>query len=292
MDKEEQKRSIKSALLTMAYTIAESDPVYLTYLTNTIYTMSPNISSATLYRIWQFLFVDFYSPAEKGNKAFFGNEPVSEMTNSAFLVIDGLDEALPKERMDFFRVIHEIKEKELWLRIMLISRPDVKLELLNYSEFEEIPTISFSASKSRLDNEKYINYKVDRSTRLRDLQPAAFKGEVVRRFIQGAEGMFLWVDLMIKELQQKRNSTQIQVALGNLPKGLPALYTQILTRLHNSLDEETMGDVNELLTWVLFADFPLTYRELKHALGIHNGQDLISFEDTVHRCSSLIKQVG
>ncbi|KAI5781049.1 hypothetical protein DFH27DRAFT_604473 [Peziza echinospora] len=291
LDQEDRKRSLRSALLTMAFTIAENDNVYLTYLTSTIHTISPNISSATLYRIWQSLFVDYYSPAQRRKNATFSNEPASEMPSTAYLIIDGLDEALPKERMEFFGVIHEADERKLRLRIMLISRPEIKVELLNYSKSKEIPTISFSAPKSHPDIEKYVTYKVDRM-RFRSPGLVALKRDVVKRLVHGAQGMFLWVDLMIKELQQKRNTTQIREALVNLPKGLPAMYTQILTRLQNTLSEEEMCDVYKLLTWVLFAKVPLSYRQLKHAFEEHSGQRLISFEGTMQSCSSLITPAG
>jgi hypothetical protein len=58
-----------------------------------------------------------------------------------------------------------------------------------------------------------------------------FETNVVHTLLEKSEGTFLWVGFVVAELLKKRTRSQVQKALGDLPKGLPGFYVRMLQKL-------------------------------------------------------------
>ncbi|KAI5800138.1 hypothetical protein DFH27DRAFT_514271 [Peziza echinospora] len=262
-----EKRSMRAALRTMAMQVAENDKVYMQHVLK-VARISPNLESFSVGVIWKELFTDFFLPKCK---------------SSVFLVIDGLDEADAGERQDFIEVLGDVDENNLNIRVALIGRPELTQDILQ----NIVPCqVVLTARRNAKDIEHFIKHKIARS-RLKSASQA-LKTEVIEALTQGANGMFLWIDLMIKELLHKIRPEQVRAALKNMPKGLPEMYTQVLTRLHSILDEEMIEDVSDILRWVACGEAALTYEQLRDALKLRTGEDMFCFYELLERCGSIL----
>ncbi|KAF3928452.1 hypothetical protein ABW20_dc0103280 [Dactylellina cionopaga] len=85
--------------------------------------------------------------------------------------------------------------------------------------------------------------------------------------------MFLWVDLMLKEISTKNREVAIRASLQQLPKGLPATYRKLFESIAELLADETdqIADLKEMLMWVGFAIRPLNIMELEHLSTLRYG---------------------
>ena len=92
-------------------------------------------------------------------------------------------------------------------------------------------------------------------------------GEEVRQaLVDGSNGMFLWVALLVDDLKKFTNSTHqaIRKALKMLPPDLAGVYTNILRKIRTK-DQPVAQAV---LRWVVWAVRPLTIPELTIAIAI------------------------
>ncbi|KAG9836642.1 purine and uridine phosphorylase, partial [Aureobasidium melanogenum] len=112
------------------------------------------------------------------------------------------------------------------------------------------------------DITKYINtkLKVKRSTRTEQI-----KSEMQEK----AQGVFLWVVLVVPILRKAYNHGQVHAlgeCLKGIPKGLDELFEDILNR-----DAENMENLGACLKWILYADRPLSPEELFFAILSTSG---------------------
>ena len=129
------------------------------------------------------------------------------------------------------------------VRVILTSRKEEHLyQLLHHGHSLEI-----SPDDINSDIKAFVEAKVTASPRLS--QPSV-KEQVVQKLCESHEGMFLWVQYMIKELKSCVSLQQVEAELQEMPKGLDAMYQRILQRLEETLDKQTFKLCSKVLTWV------------------------------------------
>jgi len=114
--------------------------------------------------------------------------------------------------------------------------------------------------------------------------------------VSEADGQFLWVRLMIEELERATYLSDIQKILANVPRGLGQLYARTLERLLKEPDHR-QGAAHLLLKWLACSERHLTVRELSTALAIRVGADEMHPEDQIidlrgfveETCGSLVR---
>jgi hypothetical protein len=100
--------------------------------------------------------------------------------------------------------------------------------------------------------------------------PIDLRNEIKEVLIKGSNGMFLWVYLILYDLQTSTQASPyaIRQKLKSLPKDLPDLYNRIL----RNIKPEDLEVANTILRWVVWAERPLTLHELTVAIAIRPGQ--------------------
>jgi len=111
-----------------------------------------------------------------------------------------------------------------------------------------------------------------------------------------AAGQFLWVRLMLENLQKATHMWCIEDIISNLPMGLECAYGRILERLVE-LPLPTQEVARKMFMWLGNSERPLTIPELDSALSIRDGQadmkprdrffDLRGFIEEI--CGSLVE---
>ncbi|EPS43344.1 hypothetical protein H072_2611 [Dactylellina haptotyla CBS 200.50] len=242
------------ALKTAAYQLGSQKGTlsYLKYL-NSICKDSDDFK--TLAATWRNLFRVFI----KGG-----------VNERAFVVLDGVDEAIRDQLEPFLTLLREVQDTSP-LSILLVSRPDIDwyIEEVFY-ETGSPPCVSINARKNTKDIEKYITSMLGKYRNLKKISKTLHK-EIIDVFMEGAEGMFLWVDLMMKELSTRNRESAIRASLQNLPRGLSDTYRRMFQSFAVVLDEAEIGDLKELLNWVGFAERPLNLVELECLLALRSG---------------------
>ena len=133
------------------------------------------------------------------------------------------------------------------------------------SELNGLPMIKISPEDVADDIENYINYQVSERPTLSDRR---VRPRIIRILNARSKGMFLWVALMIKELESLSSIDEIDEALSSIPEDLPGVYERILKRLHSKLKPSKRLLCIRLLRWIVLAKRPLHLEELKDALRL------------------------
>ncbi|KAI9689967.1 MAG: hypothetical protein M1822_009849 [Bathelium mastoideum] len=249
-DNDPKTRSYHQALRDLAYQLVQNDPDYAKY----IRANCPDSGAIeTLKSAWRELFVKFYINPTK-------------IRRNVYLVLDGLDEAEIKGRSEFLGLLKDLRrkrERDFRLQVILVGQPHLTHEIAVALECgeSELPNIDVDSTKNSGDINKYIKTKLQKS-RLSRVPGKDFRTHVEHVLSEKAEGMFLWVYLMIQELSTKTSKSAIEGTLRNAPRGLDQMLQHVLENHSKSLDENDADDLNELLAWVTCAKRPLRLGEL------------------------------
>ena len=156
------------------------------------------------------------------------------------IVIDALDEC-----RDSHVLIQSLQSIGISynVRVILTSRKEEHL----YQLLHQGHSLEISPDDIDSDIKAFVEAKVTASPRLS--QPSVNR-LVVQRLCESHQGMFLWVQYMIKELKSCVSLQQVEEELRELPRGLDALYQRILQRLEETLDKQTFKLCSKVLTWV------------------------------------------
>ncbi|KAI9756718.1 MAG: hypothetical protein M4579_003719 [Chaenotheca gracillima] len=262
-------RSLSKALRTMAFQVAHNDVVYRNHL-DTEFKFP--LDSESPQELWQRLFTRFYGSQQH--------------QNTLYMVVDGLDQALPAERLQLLELLREFRRPDgsrLRIQMLLLERPpDENLieEVLDAS----IPRISMTSGRNSNDINTYVKTSIENNKTLRATSQN-LREEIIQSLTEGSDGNFTWVDMMIKDLKAKRREGQIRAALTQSPKFLPDIIQRSLDRLSDELGEEDIADLNEMLEWVISAKTPLSLRRIDEAMNLKNGEggSLVPLEDQLRK---------
>ena len=108
------------------------------------------------------------------------------------------------------------------------------------------------------------------------------KGRILETLINGAQGMFRWVEMSLEALSRIKYAPDFKQALGRLPSNLSGLYDIIYTQIDQT---ETYGRhvAIKTLTWLLCAQRLLTAEELLaavHAVDAEASSDSDEDDDS------------
>ncbi|KAF7179313.1 hypothetical protein CNMCM7691_008246 [Aspergillus felis] len=261
-------RSFHQALRDLAFQISSNDPAYEKYLAG----LGDYGSASTLESAWRTLFVNYFLKKES-------------ITSSVYILFDAVDEAFEEERLVFLQLAKDILDSPNHgrLQLAMVGRPHLSDQLAEELE-TNVPTIHVTTLKNSADIDRYITTSIQKSAILRRVSPALRK-EITEKLSAGAEGMFLWVNLMLQELVKKRNESSIRKSLDQAPKGLKEMLRHVLLSFSASLNDEELEFLNELLLWATCAVRPLTLGEVEAILELKSaeGDGMIYLEGSLRK---------
>jgi tetratricopeptide (TPR) repeat protein len=139
-------------------------------------------------------------------------------------------------------------------------------------------TISVEAHKNRQDLRRYIERGV---ARLQLAGASASLEKVIRDTLEAkAEGMFLWVRLMLNVLEVQSTEQEILHVLNTAPTDIEGMVREVLKVYSSTLKGREAEEFNTILAWISFAARPLTLAELDAALrrAAPSGGPVLSLE--------------
>ncbi|ERF68631.1 hypothetical protein EPUS_07192 [Endocarpon pusillum Z07020] len=272
-DNNPRTRSFKQALNDLAFQVTQNDPIYAKYIASNFQSAS---EIETLQSKWRRLFVDYFVKKEK-------------VDSKVYLVLDGVDEALDSERQEFLELLVDLKDaspsmsRTSSINLVMVGRPQV-IKDINEALEGSIPTIFVDWRKNNQDIINYVRASIKKSKALK-ATPKDLQEEIMRTLVQGANGMFLWVDLIMRELSKKSHVGTIRKSLHQAPKGLREMLRHVLEGFSSSLTEEDAADLNLLLMWVTCAATPLSLGQLDTILKLQlpEGEVVLLLESKLRK---------
>ncbi|KAH7241207.1 ankyrin repeat-containing domain protein [Fusarium tricinctum] len=109
------------------------------------------------------------------------------------------------------------------------------------------------------------------------------KGETVRDSLASqaamrSEGMFLWIQLLEKEMQPSKSLKELKKIVRDMPQDISGAYTKELQRIVGLSPSEKDRAVM-ILRWMLFATRPLRVKQLAGALIVSGDEDLDEYPE-------------
>ena len=121
--------------------------------------------------------------------------------------------------------------------------------------------------------------------------------QCIRRSYANKITRFLLARLYVELLRDKRRKRDVLSTLNQLPKGQAALDDACTTRAIKQIDDQLPGDCSlarRALSWIIYAQRPLTTKELCHAVSIEpgdkalDGDDIYDVESVISVCAGLV----
>ncbi|KAL8756771.1 MAG: hypothetical protein Q9184_004385, partial [Pyrenodesmia sp. 2 TL-2023] len=207
-----------------------------------------------------------------------------------YVVIDALDEYLDQDgsRSQLLSMLRELQSTGC-LHLMVTSRfiPDV------VQQFSHSPMLEIRASD--FDVKRFIGGQIHRLPRCvqRDNE---LQETIQDRISTAVDGMFLLARLHVDSLLDKGTKKKILSTLDGLPKGSEALdkaYKDAIQRIEGQLPGKS-EQAKRVLSWITYAQRPLSTEELRHALAVELGDSELDLdnipdvEDMVSDCAGLV----
>lgn len=269
-DDNPKTRSFRQALRDIAYQICQNDPIYASYVSSKCHSTE---DTETLESAWRTLFVEFFTKSK-----FVGS--------NVYIVLDGVDEAFQDDWKQFFELANDINEAITQNRIQLVmvGRPQLSDFIAEAFSMEHVPTVFVTSEKNSPDIIRYIQSSIQKSSILKRVS-AKLRNEIVEHLSEGAQGMFLWVDLMLKEILRKRSEGGIRKAMNEAPKGLTEMLQHVLRSFSLTLEDEEPDFLNQLLAWTTCAESPLTLGQLESVAKLKSadGTGMIYLEGALRK---------
>jgi Cdc6-like AAA superfamily ATPase len=170
--------------------------------------------------------------------ALFKEVVINSQLQVIYCVIAALDES-DKESMEMFLPLLtdflDYNTNEVTVKLFLTSR--IEGHIMDCLEGRAASI--YIDSVSRQDVEIYISERLSKLKRRLRLN-AEGEQNLRQVLVDRAEGMFLWAELAIKDLERAHGITAKTLAnrVRSLPSGLNALYERMLTKIDGMCDDE------------------------------------------------------
>ncbi|OBT64232.1 hypothetical protein VE03_06864 [Pseudogymnoascus sp. 23342-1-I1] len=209
---------------------------------------------------------------------------------TVYVVIDALDECADRDgtRSQFLGKLRDLQQ-EFDVRLMVTSRANTDI----VGQFKSSPMLEIRASPA--DVKKYVRGQIHRLPRCVQ-RDEKLHGEVEDKIVEAVDGMFLLARLHVDSLRDKRTKAKVQSMLEMLPRGAEALkeaYNDAIKRIETQLlDDSKLA--KSVLSWITYAERPLTTGEICHALAVDPGDtdlnedNILDIEDIVSVCAGLV----
>ena len=168
---------------------------------------------------------------------------VSESPINAGLVlfVDGFDECDGNHanQLDFLKdLVESSKGSKLSIKMCIASRAEVDIRL-RLSTYPSLAIHHFTES----DIASYVTKRLETAWDLMASQPdgttATFDQELIDNVVRKAEGVFLWVNLVVTQLviaiEAEAEASDLHRLVARLPEGLKQLYQSIVAKIPKDL---------------------------------------------------------
>jgi ankyrin repeat protein len=222
-------------------------------------------------------FVDSLPVLRNTLKAMLGSIKLRRI----FIVIDALNEMKRESWISFMSYIGDliqfgIRSPSLWLKVLLTSRPEPKIEEPTHFERRPLKLVLLTHESVKQDVARFVRYTGTVINHANEyVLPDDLLQDITSEIILHADGIFLWASLawqcFLGGADRGVMESRLQ-ALRNLPSGLASLYCHILERM----DQDLLSVSMEAFRWMSVTFRQITVDELETVVGLKEGQTCLS----------------
>jgi len=184
----------------------------------------------------------------------------AQLLKKLYIIIDGVDES--KDAPALMDTIEELQNSTAMIQVILLSRDIPKLSC----RLSDVPKINLTSTVVGPDINCYISHELAELS----LGDAELENQIFQKLSQSANGMFLWVSLMIQSLKSATSPHDIVEALSDLPIGLDITYSTILNKLAKESPRRRVL-AKKVLLWICCSARPLHWNELESVLAFERS---------------------
>lgn len=197
-----------------------------------------------------------------------------------YIFIDAMDESLDQGRSEILKLLQALclSESSRTFKCLVASRP-LPADEINDHAWSQI----ILEQKNRKDIQILIQSSLENIKKKPGLTKIDF--QFAEEYMANhAQGVFLWVSLVLNELVELASTgpsqKELEDSLETLPSNLNDFYTLIIERLLKKADQDEIAQKTnqvklemiekgtKMLNWVTFAERPLTTKEFQDAIAV------------------------
>lgn len=202
---------------------------------------------------------------------------------STYIILDGVDECNEAIQRDVLKTLAEIQRHVGHHCKLLVSSRNEPLIQKAIIEKAHVPLEGKTVESLNL----YIQAKIhDLKRSFPDVGNSLWI-DIEKKLQDKAHGMFLWVRLVIVNLEQQTSEADLEIAADRLPDGLDEAYGRILSRIRN-LPPTERDRAFKILFWVCTAYRLVTIHEVADGITLKPGQTEINKKT---RCQNVDKKI-
>jgi len=189
-----------------------------------------------------------------------------------YLIVDGLDECTDSTS-GLVKYLVELLTTQVHFRAIIFGRPHAVQPIIDTSNLR----IEIEPDTIKSDINLYIQNEIGSTGVLNS--SAELRDSVCLTLQAKSDGMFLWVKLMIDDLQKSDTQSQVSERLRDLPHDLEKAYRLLLSRLVQQLDHHQLKLTRSILMLAVTSMRPLELEELPCAYALILEDSPSSFKD-------------
>ncbi|KAL9628615.1 MAG: hypothetical protein Q9204_005780 [Flavoplaca sp. TL-2023a] len=189
-----------------------------------------------------------------------------------YWILDAMDECTDNDF--FFSMLSKI-DADTPLRILFTSRPSADIEKTIAKSDGSTAAMRISVEDTTIDIDLYLNANLNHLAQGDEEMCDILKSNIIEK----SDGCFLWVVLVLDELDKAYSASDIQQVLEEIPPGMNALYERTLSKMATMTRGKQL--IQTILTWTMCAMRPLEVDELHAALEW-------DMEDKIHALERLL----
>ena len=203
----------------------------------------------------------------------------------AFLIVDALDECIDKDKpglaqlLDFISTTVVTSPNIKWL-VSSRNRPDIESRLRD-GEGRVRLDLELNSECIRNAVDAYIDHKLSELDRLKHYEEE--RVQIAQELRQKADGTFLWVALVCKELESVESYDALAV-LGEMPSKLKDLYGRMMRQIEE-LKRDDPKYCKRVLSTIILAYEPLHVSELEILTALPKH---VPLPDIIKKCASFL----
>ncbi|CZR69490.1 related to vegetatible incompatibility protein HET-E-1 [Phialocephala subalpina] len=201
-----------------------------------------------------------------------------EVVGYTRIIVDGIDECSKDDQKTILKELQSIcVSPTTHCKILFSSRREVHIR----EKLSSQPQVSLDGRQEvDFDIRSFIKYKV---TKLRTSDKDLLD-RVESILVEKADGMFLWVRLVVDELKHCYSDAAMETTATSLPKGLKAAYGRILDRIMDSNNSRNARFLAiRILGWMACSYRTLKIYELLDGLAFDSSNTTLSAKTKVRR---------
>jgi hypothetical protein len=209
-----------------------------------------------------------------------------------YILVDAMDESEREQRLkivsSLLKISNSLENWPVTFKIIVASRPDsltgaVSRKCISIHLEDETP----------LDILTFVDREIDRiATDVPSLEHESFSF-LREELIQKSRGVFLWVKLVLLELEEKANEEgctirEVEELLHSIPDGLKQLYHRMASLLAIQTPQRKQ-EMKTMFEWITYSQRPITLSEMRDiaAAAACTGERLTATEMTRNRVATV-----